>query len=313
MSKLGLVGLVLSLGVGCFGDDIDLGGGPALQDAWGGRGLEGRYMVGSEFPIEVTDPDRALDAYEVASLDPSILELVETADGIEARALAVGETQVELYERGDRIRVYDVSVTVPDELRVVTERRDLLDENLQRAATPVGDEVAMLAGSELFVHVRYFEAGERVYGGNVLSTTSDIETSTPEWSPQGNVVRLQPSEPGTYSATFQVGSLEQSVDIHVVTAAVNLELSEPDPIEILLDESGGLTFDQLIKPQARDAEGRILRGTLPITWTMDGMTLGTGTLLGVGTEDMVEAEVTATLGELSATYTARGTVTYVAP
>lgn len=307
MNNYAWLGLVLvALGVGCGGGDIEFEVDPApgLDDPWGLRGLEGRYVLGSEFPVVIEEAD------EVASLDPSIFELVETAEGLRARAVAVGETEVEVYSAGERVAVYGVRVIVPDELQIAAERADLFTYELRDAGVAVTDEVAMLAGGELYLHARYFEGGERVYGGDVLEVETDLEATVPDWSPQGNVVRLVAADPGTYVTTFRVAGVERNVSVHVADAVVAFELYEPDPAELL---AGEFLYDQVIKPRAQDAEGRILQGTLPISWSVGGATVGTGTLLGVLTEEGVMTEVTATLAGLSATATARGTEMYVAP
>lgn len=312
MSKLGLVGLVLSMGAGCFGNSIDLSTTRSLNDPWGAPGLESPYMLGTRFTLEVS-VDGPLEDYEVASLDSSIVQLNETAAGIELEAVGVGTTSVELYEDGEVLRTYVVTVTVPDELRLVTERQDHFDTTLSQLETPVGSELAVLAGEEVYLHVRYFDAGERIYGSSVLEAETEMTASIPEWAPQENVLALSAASPGTYPVTFRVGSLEETVDVHVAAEAVSLELSEPaEEVLITTTEDGNFAYG-VIKADARDADGRILRGTLPIRWTVNGEALGEGTMLGITSDEGVDAEVTASLGDLSATLSTRGLAEYVAP
>lgn len=318
MSKLGLVGLVLALG-GCFGGGLDLDFGPdlGLQDAWDAPGLESRYMVGSVFPVEITRPERPVDEYEVESLDPEVLRIVRTGIDFEATALALGNTSVELRADGEVLRRYAVEVTEPDAIELTVEREDRFGSDLTRERTLVGAEVAMLAGQTLDIHVRYFDEGIRVYGGDVVSIATEMPAAAPEWSPQGNVVRLEPDALGTFPITFGVGALEETIDVVVAPEATRLVLidsTEASELDLLVDPDGQI-HDQVIEPEARDAEGRVLRGTLPIAWTVDldtGSIVGEGTMLGV-ISDGTRNPVTARLGGLTATSTALGVDVYIAP
>ncbi len=320
MSKLGLIGLTLCLGVGCFGGGIDLDFGPSegLQDAWSGPGLESRYMVGSTFPVDIVSPSRPLDEYEVIIDNAAVFNLVPSSTGFDAEALAIGETTVELRAEGELIRRYNVRVTQPDAMELTMEREDVFGDGLNRLSIPVGDELAMMPGGELDVHVRYFEEGQRVYGGLVLETETLLATQTPEWSPQGNIVRILPDAAGSFPVTFRVGALEESVNVFVTDTVSTFELDAgtSDELVLLADASGELAGDQVIQPDARDADGRRIRGTLPVAWTVEldseTLELGEGTLLGVMTDGTSEVPVTATLGGLTATATARGLEMYLA-
>ena len=322
MNKLGLVGLMMVMGLGCF-RGLDFDGAPHLEDAWAAPGLQELYAEGSIVPLEIRSPDRPLEDYEVQSLDPDVLVIRGSGEFLEAEAVGLGEATVVVLERGEEIERHNVRVTVPNRMEITLEREDF-SSSLNTVEIPVADSIAMRAGGTTDVHVRYFEDGERIYGGSVLFVEGEMPSTVASWSPEGNIIRLAPDAAGTYDISFRVGGFSQSIVIDVAEVAAGLELTEGSPDELLLLTDGsGAVGDQVIQPIARDAEGRILRGTLPIVWTIDlgdgPIELGEGTLMGVLTnqfsDDVRPDEsypVTAVLDGWTATFTARGSDVFLA-
>lgn len=261
---------------GCFfrggGGDLDLT--PTLSDPWEVSGFRGRYLEGTEFPVELNnaDPDRT---YEVTSTDESVITLTQTATGIDAAAVGVGDAIIILFEDGVEVNRYDIHVAQADSLTLTLE-----NEGLRGYTVDLEGAVTIHQGGSADVHVRYFEGEERLYGFFAASVEGDIPAEVAPASTRGNAFRLSPTASGDFAMVFGAGELREEVTVRVRESVTSLAFSG-DRNLLLFGSTDTDDSAETIRTLALDEEGNRFQGSLPIQWTLDGRSLGEATFVSV--------------------------------
>lgn len=277
-----------------------------LRDDWT-VATPARYVVGTTTQLRLTErtpnPDyepsffgdagryryRDVERVRITSSNPEVFEITERGGWV-GHARAAGEAWLEARHDGEVVLREQVLVGVPDRLEITP---GLLESfasgGLFDDVAPV-DRVVRVEGAVVDLTLGCY-VGELSYASNapILVETELAVQQLTDWPPSG--LRILGGDLGTRSIAIEVAGLRRELEVETL-ALERVERFERFELPALTPFPAADRW-HFFTPYA---DGHALAGSAPMTWHVNGRTLGEGGVLGCiegGEPVEVEAQIGA--------------------